>query len=100
MHPKLSLAGGIPARGSPPSGRCPTDHVPDNIRREQKLKELYNNLAKQNDTEAITAFFNLTWDDRIEKIKAFSKKWKEENHETFDGLWEKMKKEILTKQEN
>ena len=30
MHPKLSLAGGTPAKVSPPSGRCPTDHVPDN----------------------------------------------------------------------
>ena len=29
VHTKLSLAGGTPARGSPPSGRCPTDHVPD-----------------------------------------------------------------------
>ncbi len=71
-----------------------------NIRKEQELKELYNTLAHQNDTEAITAFFNLTKDDRTEKIKAFSKKWKEEDHQTFDGFWEKVKKEILTKQEN
>jgi hypothetical protein len=33
-------------------------------------------------------------------MKTFSKRWKEENHQTFDGLWERMKKEILTKQEN
>ncbi len=71
-----------------------------NIRKEQELKELYNSLALQNDSEAITAFFNLTKDDRTEKMKAFSKKWKEENHQTFDGLWEKMKREILSKQEN
>ena len=71
-----------------------------NTRKEQELKELYNTLAQQNDTEAITAFFNLTRDDRMEKMKAFSQKWKEENHQTFDGLWEKIKKEILTKQEN
>ena len=71
-----------------------------NIRKEQQLKELYNQMAFDNDKEAITAFFSLTKEDRNEKMKNFSKKWKEENHQTFDGLWEKMKKEILTKQEN
>jgi hypothetical protein len=71
-----------------------------NMRKEQEMKELYNILAQQNDSEAITAFFNLTKDDRNEKIKAFSKRWREENHQTFDGFWEKMKKEILSKQEN
>ncbi len=71
-----------------------------NIRREQELKELYNNTALQNDKETITAFFNLTKSDREEKIRSFSQKWKTENHQTFDGFWEKMKKEIFTKQEN
>jgi hypothetical protein len=72
----------------------------NNIRREQELKELYNTTALQSDKEAISTFFNLTKADREEKIKAFSAKWKTENHQTFDGLWEKMKKEILSKQEN
>jgi Domain of unknown function (DUF4407) len=71
-----------------------------NMRKEQQLKEMYNQMAHEYDGEAITAFFRLTKDDRDEKIRSFSKKWKEENHQTFDGLWEKMKKEILTKQEN
>ena len=71
-----------------------------NIRKERQLKEMYNQMAHEYDGEAITAFFRLTKDDRNEKMKVFSKKWKEENHQTFDGLWEKMKKEILTKQEN
>lgn len=76
------------------------DMANSNVRKEQQLKELYNQLAFDNDKEAITAFFSLTKDDRNEKMKSFSKKWKDENHQTFDGLWEKMKKEILTKQEN
>ena len=76
------------------------DIAHSNIRKEQQLKELYNQMAFDNDSEAITAFFALTKDDRNDKMKTFSKKWKEENHQTFDGLWEKMKKEILTKQEN
>jgi hypothetical protein len=71
-----------------------------NIKKEQALKEVYNQMAFDNDKEALAAFFSLTKDDRNEKMKAFSKKWKEENHQTFDGLWEKMKKEIFTKQEN
>lgn len=76
------------------------DIAHSNIRKEQQLKEIYNQLAFENDTEAIKAFFTLTREDRNEKMKSFSQRWKEENHQTFDGLWEKMKKEILTKQEN
>jgi hypothetical protein len=76
------------------------DIAHSNMRKEQQLKEIYNQMAFENDREAITAFFSLTKEDRNEKMKAFSKRWKEENHQTFDGLWEKMKKEILTKQEN
>ena len=72
----------------------------NNIKKEQALKEMYNQMAFDNDKEAITAFFSFTKEDRNEKMKAFSTKWKEENHQSFDGLWEKMKKEILTKQEN
>ena len=71
-----------------------------NIRKEQLLKEIYNQLAFENDKEAISSFFALTKEDRNDKMKAFSKKWATENHQTFDGLWETMKKEILTKQEN
>lgn len=76
------------------------DIANSNVRKEQQLKEMYNQMAFDNDSEAITAFFSLTKEDRNEKIKAFSKKWKEENHQSFDGFWEKVKKEILTKQEN
>ncbi len=74
--------------------------VQSNINKEKELKELYNSLAARYDNEAITAFFEMTKEDRSEKMRAFSKKWKDENHQTFDGLWETMKKEILTKQEN
>lgn len=71
-----------------------------NINKEKELKELYNSLANQNDKEAITSFFLLTKEDRNEKMKSFSKNWKENDQQTFDGLWQKMKKDILTKQEN
>lgn len=71
----------------------------NNISKEKQLKELYYTLSSQNDAESITNFFNLTKEDRNQKIKSFSKQWKEGAGETFDGLWEKMKKNILTRQE-
>ena len=71
-----------------------------NMKKEHELKEMYNALAKTNDEEAITAFFSLTKEDKSEKMKAFSQRWREEKRDTFDGLWNKMKKEILSKQEN
>lgn len=71
-----------------------------NTQKEHQLKELYNRLAFENDSDAITAFFSTTRDYRNEKIQAFSKNWKEANDQSFDGLWEKMKREILSKQEN
>lgn len=71
-----------------------------NIRKEQEIKELYNSLAKEKDAETIRAFFNLTENERTEKIKAFTKDWREEKHQTFDGIWERMKREVLSKQEN
>ena len=71
-----------------------------NISKEYELKEMYNSLAKKNDEETITEFFAVTKEDKSEKMKAFSTKWRTGNHETFDGLWTKMKREILSKQEN
>lgn len=76
------------------------DIANSNKQKEQQLKELYNRLAFENDSDAITAFFSNARDHRNEKIKAFSKKWKEDNDQSFDGLWETMKREILSKQEN
>lgn len=71
-----------------------------NMKKEHELKEMYNTIAKTNDEEAITAFFTITKEDRTEKMKAFSQRWREEKRDTFDGLWSKMKREILSKQEN
>lgn len=70
-----------------------------NAKKEQELKELYNKLAAENDKAAIEKFFVITQQYRDEKLHSFAEKWKEEN-ESFDGLWEKMKKELLSKQEH
>ncbi len=71
-----------------------------NITKEQELKELYNSLAHQNDKDAIINFFDFTKEDRNQKIKSFSKEWKDGTSQSFDGLWETMKKNILTRQEH
>ena len=73
-----------------------------NISKEQKLKELYATLSQQMDTEAITAFFDITKEARNEKIKNFSNNWKEngDKNKNFASLWKSMKREILTGEEH
>ncbi len=70
-----------------------------NISKEKQLKELYYTLSHQNDADAITSFFDITKEERNQKIKLFSKQWKEGPEQTFDNLWQTMKKGILTRQE-
>jgi hypothetical protein len=76
------------------------DLANSNMRHEQHLKERYNQMAFDADEQTLKDFFAMTKDDRNEKMRSMSKKWKDDNHQSFDGLWEKMKKDILTKQEN
>ncbi|MEN9571298.1 MAG: hypothetical protein RL172_2529 [Bacteroidota bacterium] len=71
-----------------------------NMQKEQQLKELYNQLALQNDQEAIEQFFEITRTERAAKLKSFIHQWQQDNHKSFDGLWEQIKKELLTKQEH
>jgi hypothetical protein len=70
-----------------------------NIKKEQQLNELYNTIAFENNEEVITDFFSDIKNFRKEKSKRFSRTWEEEDNQTFDALWEKLKKEILAKQE-
>ena len=76
------------------------DLANSNMRHEQHLKEQYNQMAHDADEQTLKDFFAMTKEDRNEKMRSMSKKWKDDNHQSFDGLWEKMKKDILTKQEN
>jgi hypothetical protein len=68
--------------------------------KEKQLKELYNRLAQENDTAIIEQFFTSSEAERKEKMKMRLAKWGEDHDESFDGFWEKFKKEMLTKQEN
>ena len=72
----------------------------ENMNREKELKKLYNSLAQENDSEAIREFFSISKEDRKEKMKELSKRYKDDQRETFDSTWEKIKKGVLSKQEN
>lgn len=71
-----------------------------NIRKEERLKELYNQLAFENDEAALTAFFEETRASRKAKMQKFAGQWQENDRQSFDNLWEKIKKEVLTRQEH
>jgi len=68
--------------------------------KEKELKELYNRLAKENDSVFLTEFFASSEAERREKMHSRFQKWKTNHDETFDGFWESFKKDMLTKQEN
>jgi hypothetical protein len=68
--------------------------------KERDLKEIYNQLAKENDEAFLRHFFESTASDRQEKMKSRLSKWTGNKSDTFDGFWEQMKKDFLTKQEN
>jgi len=72
----------------------------ENINHEKELKKLYNSLAVENDSQAIRDFFILSKEHRQDKIKDLSEKFKDDQRETFDSTWEKIKRGILSKQEN
>jgi hypothetical protein len=68
--------------------------------REKQLKELYNRLAQENDTTFIEQFFASGRAGRDEKMKSQLERWNKNDDETFDGFWERLKRDMLTKQEN
>ena len=72
----------------------------ENINHEKELKKLYNSLATENDSQSIRDFFTLSKEDRQDKIRDLSKRFKDDQRETFDSTWEKIKSGILSKQEN
>ena len=67
---------------------------------EKELKQLYNALAKESDAYFLTQFFEKTNEDRRDKMNSNLINWKTDKTETFDHFWQKMKRDMLTKQEN
>ena len=72
----------------------------DNAKKEKELKQLYNALAHEKDGELIRELFTMSREDRQEKIRALSARFREDPNESFDDMWEKIKNDVLSKQEN
>jgi hypothetical protein len=67
--------------------------------RTESLKTYFNEAAVQADQKAIDAFFEATHGLRTEKMEQLAEKWRTDKFQSFDGLWRKIKSDVLTKQE-
>jgi uncharacterized protein DUF4407 len=77
-----------------------TQIVGTNIQHEGKLKEMYNKLAHEQDADFIRDFFNEASIERKQKMRVQLQRWKESDNVEFDKLWESLKRDVLTRQEN
>jgi hypothetical protein len=71
-----------------------------NTEKERSLKELYNQLAFEQDSEFIKQFFEEAKQERKEKMMERVKLWRRKEDGNFDSVWRNLKKDFLTKQEN
>ncbi len=71
-----------------------------NIEKEQALKELYNQMAFDQDKAFLKEFFEKAEEQRKENLMNELHEWQQQNHSSFDSVWKKLKRDILTKQEN
>ena len=74
--------------------------VSSNTEKERSLKELYNQLAFEQDGEFIQQFFEEAKQERKEKMLEKLKVWRQKEDGSFDSVWSNLKKDFLTKQEN
>jgi len=72
----------------------------NNQKRELDLKELYNQTAYEQDAGFIKEFFQSAEQERREKMMERLQTWKQEKDASFDSMWDDLKKDMLTKQEN
>lgn len=71
-----------------------------NIKKEEALKELYNQTAFEQDSHFIQQFFDEAKEQRRQKMKHQFDEWNKNEQPSFDGFWEKVKRDMLTRQEN
>jgi hypothetical protein len=71
-----------------------------NTKKEQQLKELYNQTAFEQDSDFIRQFFEEAKLKRKQKLQHEFDEWNANEKQGFDGFWEKVKRDMLTKQEN
>ncbi|MDX2414477.1 MAG: DUF4407 domain-containing protein, partial [Bacteroidales bacterium] len=67
---------------------------------EQDLKQKYNKLARDADMALLEKVFENITNTRLEKINGNVSKWENDHIATFDELWDKIKTDILTRQES
>ncbi len=67
---------------------------------EQDLKQKYNKLARDADMALLEKVFEEITNTRLKKINGNVSKWENDHIATFDELWDKIKTDILTRQEN
>lgn len=71
-----------------------------NIQHEGRLKEMYNQIAFEQDNEFIRELFDEARNERKQKMRTRLQQWKESDNGSFDKLWESFKRDVLSKQEN
>jgi hypothetical protein len=71
-----------------------------NISRDRELKEYFNDSALGADKAAIDDFFAGNLERRRNKMEDFGNEWRGDKHQSFDGLWQQMKRDIMTRWEN
>jgi len=71
-----------------------------NIKKEEALKELYNQTAFEQDSHFIQQFFDEAKEQRRQKMKRQFDEWSKNEKPGFDGFWENVKRDMLTRQEN
>jgi len=71
-----------------------------NTEKEQSLKELYNQLAFEQDSDFVRQFLEEAKQERKEKMLEKLKAWRKHEEGNFDSVWKDLKRNFLTKQEN
>lgn len=74
--------------------------VNSNTTKEQSLKELYNQLAFEQDSIFIQQFFDQAKEERRKKMMEKLQRWNKDEEQSFDSVWLDLKKNFLSKQEN
>jgi hypothetical protein len=71
-----------------------------NIQKQHALVELYNQTAFEQDADFIKQFFEEARQQRQQKMRKQFDEWAADDHSSFDGYWQRIKRDMLTKQEN
>ncbi|MBN9298982.1 MAG: DUF4407 domain-containing protein [Filimonas sp.] len=74
--------------------------VQQNTDNEKALKELYNRLAFEQDATFIRTFFNESEAHRKQKLDEKLASWQQDENKSFDNVWDNVKKDMVSKQEN